>query len=102
METHTEVGQNTVNPLHSVITHEVRQKTEIGVDDREPVVGHGARHSLVVLVEGIEMSLRTQTLHNGTRMASAAVGCVDVNTTWLYVKSFYYLRKKRRNMINWF
>ena len=102
METNTEVGKNAVDPLHAVVAHKIRQETEIGVDNRKPVVGHGARHGLVVLVEGVEMSLRAQTLHNGTRMASAAVGCVDVNATWLYVKSFYYLGQKRRNMVDWF
>ena len=90
MKRHAQIGQHTVGAVHAVVAEKVRDISEIGVYDGETLVGHGTLHGIAVLIEAVEVTSErgVETLHDGTRMATAAVGYVDVGASGLYIKGF--------------
>lgn len=81
MEAHAEVGEHAVHGFDAVVVHEVAEVAEIAVNHGETRVAGGgcAFHSILVLVEAVEVSAGVEAFEYGRRMAAAAVGGVDVD-----------------------
>ena len=102
MKRHSEIGKYAVNGVMAVEAHEIAQKAEIAIDHCKPRVCHGAADGVFVLVESVEMALRTKMFHDGAAMSSAAVGGVDINTVGAQVKRFDAFGQQGRYVIDGF
>lgn len=102
VERHAEVGKDAVDRVDLVVSHEVDDKSEVGVHDGEAAVGHGAADGVHVLVEAVEMPFLRQSGDDGARMASATVGHVDIRAVGTDVERLYGLRQQGGYMINIF
>ena len=103
---HPHVGQQAVDAAHTVQPQIALQVAEVLADERKPTLTLRAplstlhsRRRILVLVEGNQMALRPQPLHDGTRMAAATEGDVDIHAVGTDIQSIHRLGEHHGSMV---
>ena len=88
---HAQVGKHPVQPFRSFKKGVVVDETEVVPDEFEPLVVNGVRCRIGVPVEGNQPSLPGESLHNCTRVSTAAESGVSVDAVRVLDKGIHTL-----------
>ena len=95
----TEVGQQSINLLHFVITHPVFEVTEVASDKRETIIVHDIPLGILILVKTEKPTLGTQVPKDLTTMPATTEGYIHINAVGLDVKPANALLEEYWNVI---
>ena len=101
---YTEVGQQSVYLLHTVVPHPVLQVAEVAAHEGE-VLGRLSVSEvdvflgIGVLVKAVEVTLGTQLLQDGTTVTAATKGDVHINPVWTDLQTLQTFAQHNWNVI---
>ena len=99
MARYTEVCQQPVNLLHTIVAHPVAKIAEVAPDKGETLVVDDVPLCILILIEAEETALRTKMPEDLTTVPTATEGHVHINAVGLDVKPANALLKEYWNVI---
>ena len=86
MTRYTQIGQQSVYVVHTVVAHPVAEVSEVAPHEGETLVVHDVLFSILVLIETVQMTLFAQSAEYLLAVAATTEGYVYINTIGLDVK----------------
>ena len=99
MARHTEVGQYTIELLHTVVAHPVTQVAEVAAHEGETLVVHDVALGIGILVEAVEAPRSIHAAQYLTRVTATAEGHVGIHAALLDGQPVDRLVQHHGNMI---
>ena len=100
MERYTQVGKDAIHRIDPVVTQEILDVGKIAVCKCKPAVLQTVLPGIHILVHSDEAALLAKTLKNGTTVAAATKGGVNISAIRLDCKPVDALVEQRRYVIH--
>ena len=85
MTGNTQVCEQTIDSVHTIVSHPVFQISEVGTYKGKVFIGHNVSFSIGILVETVEMAVAVDSGKDFLRVSTTSKGDIHVDATWLYI-----------------